>query len=118
YIFMDAQYLEIGGIDNEEVFSDFTPSLTVIATVLNTYFPNRLTTDAGAKALTLNQPPAIVIGEPSFKYNAGSDEFGAISYEKANKKYSVGDKLELIVPHGDPAGKELHVMYSTRQQRR
>ena len=56
YVFMDAQYLEIGGEDNEELFTDFTPSLTVMTTVLNNYFPNRLTTDAGAKALTLNKP--------------------------------------------------------------
>jgi len=117
YIFMDAQYLEIGGIDNEEVFTDFTPSLTVMATVLNTYFPNRLTTDAGAKALTLNQPPAIVIGEPNFKYNAGSDEFGAITYDKANKKYEVGDRLELIVPHCDPAVNEYDVIYGTRKDK-
>ena len=114
YIFMDAQYLEIGGQENEEVFTDFSPSLTVMATVLNTYFPNRLTTDAGAKALTLNQPPAIVIGEPGFKYNAGSDEFGTIQFDKANKSYAVGDKLELIVPHCDPAVNEYDQIYGTR----
>jgi len=117
YIFMDAQYLEIGGIENEEIFTDFAPSLTVMATVLNNYFPNRLTTDAGAKALTLNQPPAIVIGEPGFKYNAGSDEFGAIQFEKANKAYNVGDKLELIVPHCDPAVNEYDEIYATRNDR-
>jgi D-serine deaminase-like pyridoxal phosphate-dependent protein len=117
YIFMDAQYIEIGGIDNEEVFSDFVPSLTVMTTVLNTYFPNRLTTDAGAKALTLNQPPAMVIGEPSFKYNAGSDEFGAIQYERSNKAYNVGDRLELIVPHCDPAVNEYDQIYGTRNDR-
>src|SRR5262249_13885460 len=55
YIFMDCQYLEIGGEDNDEVFTDFLPSLTVMTTVLNTYFPHRLTTDAGSKALTLNK---------------------------------------------------------------
>jgi 3-hydroxy-D-aspartate aldolase len=115
YIFMDAQYLEIGGIENEETFTDFTPSLTVMTTVLNNYFPNRLTTDAGAKALTLNQPPAIVIGEPGFKYNAGSDEFGAIQFEKSNKTYQVGDRLELIVPHCDPAVNEYDVIYATRK---
>jgi 3-hydroxy-D-aspartate aldolase len=115
YIFMDAQYLEIGGIENEEVFTDFEPSLTVLTTVLNNYFPNRLTTDAGAKALTLNQPPAIVLGEPGFKYNAGSDEFGAIQFEKANKAYQVGDHLELIVPHCDPAVNEYDVIYGTRK---
>lgn len=117
YIFMDAQYLEIGGIENEEVFTDFSPSLTVMATILNTYFANRITTDAGAKALTLNQPPAIVIGEPGFKYNAGSDEFGSITYEKANKQYEVGDRLELIVPHCDPAVNEYDVMYATRKDK-
>ncbi|HUC74418.1 MAG TPA: DSD1 family PLP-dependent enzyme [Vicinamibacterales bacterium] len=117
YIFMDAQYLEIGGETNDEVFTDFAPSLTVMTTVLNTYFPGRLTTDAGAKALTLNKPDAIVIGEKGFSYNAGSDEFGAIRYETANKTYTVGDKLELIVPHCDPAVNEYDQIYGTRKDR-
>jgi 3-hydroxy-D-aspartate aldolase len=116
YIFMDAQYLEIGN-ESGEVFTDFVPSLTVMTTVLNTYFPGRLTTDAGAKALTLNQPTAIVIGEKGFAYNAGSDEFGAIRYETASKTYKVGDKLELIVPHCDPAVNEYDQIYGTRKDR-
>ena len=116
YIFMDAQYLEIGN-ESGEIFTDFVPSLTVITTVLNTYFPGRLTTDAGAKALTLNKPDAIVIGEQGFSYNAGSDEFGAIRYEKASKTYKVGDKLELIVPHCDPAVNEYDLIYGTRNDR-
>jgi D-serine deaminase-like pyridoxal phosphate-dependent protein len=117
YIFMDAQYLEIGGEANEELYTDFAPSLTVMTTVLNNYWPNRLTTDAGAKALTLNQPPAIVIGEKGFRYNAGSDEFGAIQYETSSKAYNVGDKLELIVPHCDPAVNEYDQIYGTRKDR-
>jgi D-serine deaminase-like pyridoxal phosphate-dependent protein len=117
YIFMDAQYLEIGGETNDELFTDFAPSLTVMTTVLNTYFPGRLTTDAGAKALTLNKPDAIVIGEKGFSYNAGSDEFGAIRYETASKTYKVGDKLELIVPHCDPAVNEYDQIYGTRKDR-
>jgi D-serine deaminase-like pyridoxal phosphate-dependent protein len=117
YIFMDAQYLEIGGEDNEELFTDFVPSLTVMTTVLNNYFPNRLTTDAGAKALTLNKPDAIVIGEKGFRYNAGSDEFGSIQYETSSKAYNVGDKLELIVPHCDPAVNEYDQIYGTRKDK-
>src|SRR5437773_12559170 len=78
YIFMDCQYLEIGGEENEDLYTDFAPSLTVMTTVLNSYFPNRLTTDAGQKALTLNQPGPIVIGEKGFRYSAGPDEFGSI----------------------------------------
>jgi 3-hydroxy-D-aspartate aldolase len=117
YIFMDAQYLEIGGQENEKIFTDFTPSLTVMTTVLNTYFPKRLTTDAGAKALTLNKPDAVVIGEEGFSYNAGSDEFGAIRYETATKTYRPLDKLELIVPHCDPAVNEYDQIYATRNDR-
>jgi D-serine deaminase-like pyridoxal phosphate-dependent protein len=114
YIFMDCQYLEIGGESNEEIFTDFEPSLTVVTTVLNTYFPKSITTDAGAKALTLNKPGPWVIGEKGFNYNAGSDEFGVIRYETAGRSYTVGDKLELIVPHCDPVVNEYDQMYAIR----
>src|SRR5262245_60623547 len=116
YIFMDAQYLEIGG-ESGDIYTDFAPSLTVMTTVLNAYFPGRLTTDAGAKALTLNKPDAIVIGEKGFSYNAGSDEFGSIRYDTAAKTYKVGDRLELIVPHCDPAVNEYDVIHGTRKDR-
>jgi D-serine deaminase-like pyridoxal phosphate-dependent protein len=116
YVFMDAQYLEIGN-EHGDIFTDFAPSLTVMTTVLNTYFPNRITTDAGSKALTLNKPDPIVIGEPGFRYTAGSDEFGTIQYETANKTYKVGDKLELIVPHCDPVVNEYDVYYGVRNDR-
>ena len=116
YVFMDSQYLEIGN-EKGDIFTDFAPSLTVVTTVLNTYFPQRITTDAGTKALTLNKPDPIVIGEPGFRYTAGSDEFGSIQYETANKKYNVGDKLDLIIPHCDPVVNEYDVFYGVRNDR-
>jgi D-serine deaminase-like pyridoxal phosphate-dependent protein len=117
YIFMDCQYLEIGGESSDEVYDDFASSLTVVTTVLNTYFPKSITTDAGAKALTLNKPGPWVIGEKDFNYNAGSDEFGVIKYETAGRSYAVGDKLELIVPHCDPAVNEYDQMYAIRGEK-
>ena len=117
YIFMDVQYIEIGSETDEAVFGEFLPSLTVLATVVNAYFPGSYTTDAGAKALTLNRPAPWVIGEKGFTYNAGSDEFGSIRYETANKSYKVGDKLELIVPHCDPVVNEYDQIYATRKDR-
>jgi D-serine deaminase-like pyridoxal phosphate-dependent protein len=117
YIFMDMQYLAIGSEDGDPVYKDFAPSLTVIATILNNRFPGRLTTDAGAKALTLNVPRAGVIGEPGMDYNAGSDEFGVISFKDAAKEYKIGDRLELIVPHCDPVVNLYDVMYGTRKDR-
>ncbi len=117
YLFMDMQYLAIGNAAGGAVYDDFTRSLTVLATVLNNRFPNRLTTDAGAKALTLNVPRAGVVGEPDMDYNAGSDEFGVITFKTARKSYAIGDRLELVVPHCDPVVNLYDQMYGIRKDR-
>jgi 3-hydroxy-D-aspartate aldolase len=117
YIFMDMQYLAIGSEDGSPVYNDFASSLTVMATILNNRFPGRLTTDAGAKALTLNTPRAGVIGEPRMDYNAGSDEFGVITFTEASKSYRIGDRLELIVPHCDPVVNLYDQIYAIRKDR-
>jgi D-serine deaminase-like pyridoxal phosphate-dependent protein len=118
YVFMDMQYLAIGGEHGDAVYDDFLPSLTVVATILNNRFPGRLTTDAGAKALTLNVPRAGVIGEPAADYNAGSDEFGVMTFKgELSKAYKIGDRLELIVPHCDPVVNLYDVMYGIRNDR-
>ncbi len=117
YIFMDMQYLAIGSEDGDPLYKDFAPSLTVMATVLNNRFPGRLTTDAGSKALTLNVPHAGVIGEPKMDYNAGSDEFGVITFTEASKTYKIGDRMELIVPHCDPVVNLYDQIYGIRKDR-
>jgi D-serine deaminase-like pyridoxal phosphate-dependent protein len=117
YLFMDCQYLEIGGSNNASVYDDFEPSLTVLATIINSNYPGRLVTDSGAKALTLNKPTATTLGEPGFSYNAGSDEYGVITFENSTKQYQVGDKLELIVPHCDPVVNLYDVMYGIRNEK-
>jgi 3-hydroxy-D-aspartate aldolase len=117
YIFMDMQYLAIGSESGDPVYTDFARSLTVLTTVLNNRFAGKLTTDAGAKALTLNVPRAGVIGEPGMDYNAGSDEFGVITVNTASKSYKIGDRLELIVPHCDPVVNLYDQMYGIRNDR-
>lgn len=117
YVFMDCQYLEIGGEANDAIYDDFGPSLTVLTTVLNTYFDRSITTDAGAKALTINTPGPLVIGEDGFAYNPGSDEFGVITYETARQSYKVGDTLELIPAHCDPVVNLYDRIYATRKDR-
>jgi D-serine deaminase-like pyridoxal phosphate-dependent protein len=114
YLFNDMQYLAIGN-EKGPVFDDFAASLTVLTTVVNNRFPNRLTTDGGSKALTLNLPHAGVIGEPGMDYAATSDEFGSISFTTPpSKTYTIGDKLEVIVPHCDPVVNEYDQMYGIR----
>ena len=117
YVFMDAQYLAIGGLEDDETYSDFQPSLTVTTTVLNASYSGRATTDAGAKALTINRPGAIVVGEQGMTYSAGSDEFGTIRYDDPSRIYKVGDRLELVVPHCDPVVNLYDRMYGIRNDR-
>ena len=114
YVFMDAQYMGIGGANNAEAYSDFKPSLTILTTVLNAQYTGRATTDAGAKACTINRPWAIVKGETGMSYTSGSDEFGSIRYEDPSRTYQVGDKLELIVSHCDPVVNLYDEMYAVR----
>jgi D-serine deaminase-like pyridoxal phosphate-dependent protein len=117
YLFMDMQYLAIGSEDGNEVYTDFAPSLTITATVVNNRFPGRLTTDAGTKALTLNKPDAAVVGEPGLSHVAGSDEFGSIRLTETSKSYKIGDKLELIAPHCDPVVNLYNQIYGIRNDR-
>jgi D-serine deaminase-like pyridoxal phosphate-dependent protein len=117
YVFLDAQYLAIGGEDDDNTYNDFEPSLTILTTVLNAQYEGRATTDAGAKSCTINQPWSIVIGETGMSYTSGSDEFGTIRYENPSRIYQTGDRLELIVSHCDPVVNLYDKMYATRKDR-
>lgn len=118
YVFMDTQYLAIGGAANGEVYDDFRPSLTILTTVLNSRHGDRATTDAGAKACTINQPWPEVRGQAGMTYRSTSDEFGTLRYgERPSRRYAVGDKLELVVSHCDPVVNLYDQMYAVRNDR-
>ena len=40
-----------------------------------------------------------------------------ITYTKANRKYDIGDRLELIVPHCDPVVNEYDQLHAIRKDR-
>ena len=117
YVFMDASYVGIGGRDNDEVYTDFVPSLTIVTTVVTAQYEGRATTDAGAKSCTINQPWPVVVGETGMSYTSGSDEFGTLRYDSPSRTYAVGDTLELIVSHCDPVVNLYDHMYATRNDR-
>ena len=118
YVFMDAQYIDIGGESDDEIYSDFQPALTILTTVLNDQYEGRATTDAGAKACTINRPWSRIKGETGISYSSGSDEFGTIRYESnASRIYKVGDTVELIVSHCDPVVNLYNQMYAIRNDK-
>ena len=118
YVFMDAQYMDIGGLNDDAQYTDFEPALTILTTVLNDQYPGRCTTDAGAKACTINRPWARVKGETGLNYSSGSDEFGTLRYEDyPSRTYRVGEKMELIVSHCDPVVNLYDTLYAVRGER-
>lgn len=114
YVFMDVDYRRIGGADGQPTYSDFQPSLTVLATVVNATHSDRVTIDAGTKGFdttTTNLPQAK--SWPGLTYTKSGDEFGALTSEGA-KLPALGDRLEFIVPHCDPSVNLYDRLYACR----
>lgn len=103
YVFMDVDYRRIGGRDGNAVYNDFQPSLTVLATVVSATHADRVSVDAGTKAIdttTAHVPP--VKDRPGLRYARFGDEFGAVTAEEGAKLPSLGERIEFFVPHCDP----------------
>jgi D-serine deaminase-like pyridoxal phosphate-dependent protein len=123
FVFMDVDYRRIGG-KGSKVYTDFRPSLTVLATVVSATHPDRVTIDAGTKAIdtTVTRPPEVK-GWEGLAYGRGGDEFGMLSKASgANENVDVkmprlGDRLEFIVPHCDPTANLYDRLFAVRGDR-
>ncbi|MBI5759610.1 MAG: DSD1 family PLP-dependent enzyme [Planctomycetales bacterium] len=118
YVFMDLDYRRNGGKTSGENYSDFHHSLTVLATVVNATHADRVSVDAGTKALdttTTYKPEAK--SWPGLTYNRGGDEFGILTVEPGEKLPRIGDRLEFIVPHCDPTTNLYDRIYATRGEK-
>lgn len=102
YVFMDVDYRRVGG-QSGSVYEDFTPSLSVLATVISKNHPDRATVDAGYKAFATDRKfgPEIQ-GVTGVEYQFNGDEHGALIFNNPSQEIRLGDRLEFIVPHCDP----------------
>jgi D-serine deaminase-like pyridoxal phosphate-dependent protein len=101
YVFMDVDYRRAGG-KSGEVYTDFRPSLTVLATVMSKNYDDIATIDAGLKAFATDRsfgPEPLIEG---VTYSFGGDEHGRLNLENAGREVKLGEKVELIIPHCDP----------------
>ncbi len=101
YVIMDVDYRRIGG-KSGDVYSDFKPALTVLATVMSKNYDDIATIDAGLKAFATDRsfgPDPLI---PGVTYTFNGDEHGRLHLEDAGREVKLGDKVELIVPHCDP----------------
>jgi len=102
YAVMDVDYRRIGGKGNDEVYTDFKPALTVLATVMSKNYDDIATIDSGIKSFATDRafgPEPLLEG---VTYSINGDEHGRLHLENAKVKVEFGDKVELIVPHCDP----------------
>jgi D-serine deaminase-like pyridoxal phosphate-dependent protein len=115
---MDVDYRRIGGRNEQAVYSDFQPSLTVLTTVVSVGHADRVTVDAGTKALdtTVTSRPQ-VRGPQGLRYRPAGDEFGAVIAEKGARLPRIGERMEFIVPHCDPTTNLYDRMYAMRGER-
>jgi len=103
YVFMDVDYRRIGSRGGAALYGDFQPSLTILTTVVSAARKERVTVDAGTKAVdttTAHRPEPK--DRPGLVYTRNGDEFGALSREDGGKLPEIGERLEFIVPHCDP----------------
>ena len=103
YIFMDVEYLAIGGKDfSYDYYGDFEPSLTVLTTAISQPAKGKITVDAGKKSFATDGPLPVLKNIKGVSYNFRGDEHGEIKFEEPSKNINIGDKVEVIVPHCDP----------------
>jgi D-serine deaminase-like pyridoxal phosphate-dependent protein len=102
FIFMDTDYLGIGGEDGGEAYGDFRPALSVVTTVVSVHGDEAIV-DGGYKSFATDRAFAPVpVDRPDLAYAWAGDEHGRIDMRRAERRLAVGDRLEFRAPHCDP----------------
>jgi D-serine deaminase-like pyridoxal phosphate-dependent protein len=110
YIFMDRQYRDAIGDDDE---GRFDQSLFLATTVISANHKGHVTTDAGFKAMATDAGPPCVWGhEATTTYGFFGDEHGLLS--DVGSTWARGDRLRLVPPHCDPTVNLYDVIWLVR----
>jgi D-serine deaminase-like pyridoxal phosphate-dependent protein len=118
YVFMDVDYRRIGGRGNAALYDDFQPSLTVLTTVVSATHADRVTVDAGTKALDTTVPfRPQARDHQGLSYRPAGDEFGTLTAEAGARLPRLGERLEFLVPHCDPTTNLHDRLYAVRNNR-
>jgi D-serine deaminase-like pyridoxal phosphate-dependent protein len=94
YIFMDGDYLE--------VFNDFEPALSVLATVISRQKQDVAIVDMGLKSISMDRGLAEMISPASASIIKHSEEHTAVNLpDVVSQALKVGDKVRSRPTHGD-----------------
>ena len=104
YIFMDGDYVD--------VFDDFAPALSVLATVVSRQREDMAVADLGLKSISIDRGLADVLSPAGATIIGHSEEHTKIELAgEAARALKVGDKVRVRPRHGDTTI-NLHEYYS------
>ena len=101
YLFMDQEYLNIGGATGP-VYDDFETSLTVLTTAISQPASGAITVDAGFKGFASETVAPTCIDLADAKFVFGGDEHGIVLLGDGAQQPLLGEKLQFVTPHCDP----------------
>src|SRR5579872_836867 len=93
FVFMDTIYRGIGSKNDDKVYTDFGPALTVMTTVISKRHPHQCTIDAGNKALL--RPTDQVKDRPEVAVQNQGAEYGILVWKDGDKEFNLGERVEL-----------------------
>ena len=101
YLVMDVQYGVLNAPEGR-LFDLFPPAMFVWSTAISQPLPDRITIDAGLKALYRDSPRCEVRDITGVSYGWGGDEHGILRLEAPSRPIALGDKVAIIPAHCDP----------------
>jgi D-serine deaminase-like pyridoxal phosphate-dependent protein len=93
YVFMDSIYRQVGGKGNDQEYTDFESSLSVLVTVDSKHHPGQVTIDYGNKAMA--RPTDTVKGMPWLQVANQGAEYGLLKWKDGGGEIKVGDRVEI-----------------------
>jgi D-serine deaminase-like pyridoxal phosphate-dependent protein len=110
YVFMDRQYRDALGDDDE---GRFDQSLFLATTVISANHQGHVTTDAGLKSMATDAgAPSVWSHEATATYGFFGDEQGLLA--GTGSTWARGDRLRLVPPHCDPTVNLYDVIWLVR----
>jgi D-serine deaminase-like pyridoxal phosphate-dependent protein len=109
FVFMDADYLDTGGVP-------YAPALVALSTVISRPAPDRAVVDAGLKTLSNDSGAARLADAPGWQYHHAGDEHGVLtpSGDAERRALAVGDRVSLLPSHIDTTVNLHDVLYAHR----
>ncbi len=101
YIFMDQQYLDVGGRGGDKL-DDFEISLTVLTTAISQPVAGMITVDGGFKGFASESIAPTAIDMPGARYRFGGDEHGMVTLADGAQEPLLGERIRFVTPHCDP----------------